>query len=255
MKTNPLRLPLYILYTLKQVKIFRSRRIKSTVCCSLESNATLLPGDYKTVNYFNKTTEWKNGAILCQKVAHSTKLLRCSRALGVWLYSINVWSGDGRPEAQACEPSGADNFAELLYLYIPLSGPETSLHTIYKSFGQTLYYSLHVTVQSGECDWEGNAFIIFLPGEEWILGESWYRGLSAPLRMLSSSRTASRAQDLRSNIQSGERLWPVLNPHLANLIMSPDAQRKHSSQCAIRMYFQDDHLTDFLLAKARRMEK
>lgn len=84
MKTNPLRLPLYILYTLKQVKIFRSRRIKSTVCCSLESNATLLPGDYKTVNYFKKTIEWKNGAILCQKVAQSTKLLRCSRVLGVW---------------------------------------------------------------------------------------------------------------------------------------------------------------------------
>lgn len=31
MKTNPLRLPLYILYTLKQGKIFQSRRIKSTV--------------------------------------------------------------------------------------------------------------------------------------------------------------------------------------------------------------------------------
>lgn len=50
MKTNPLRLPLYILYTLKQVKIFQSRRIKSTVCRSLESNTTLLPGDYKTLN-------------------------------------------------------------------------------------------------------------------------------------------------------------------------------------------------------------
>lgn len=39
MKRNPLRLPLYILQTLKQVKIFQSRRIKSTV---IAQKATLL---------------------------------------------------------------------------------------------------------------------------------------------------------------------------------------------------------------------
>lgn len=242
MKTNPLRLPLYILYTLKQVKIFRSRRIKSTVCCSLESNATLLPGDYKTVNYFKKTTEWKNGAILCQKVAHSTKLLRCSRALGVWTvqyqcverrrapWSSGLWAEQSRQLRRASLPVHSTvRSRDITSHYLQVFWPDFVLLT-------TCHCAVWGVWLGGKC------FYNFSSRWRWILGESWYRGLSAPLRMLSSSRTASRAQDLRSNIQSGERLWPVLNPHLANLIMSPDAQRKHSSQCAIRMYFQADHL-------------
>lgn len=65
MKTNTLRLPLYILYTFKQVEIFQSRRIKSTVIA--QKTTALLLGDYKTLNQFKKTTEWENGAIFVQK--------------------------------------------------------------------------------------------------------------------------------------------------------------------------------------------
>lgn len=97
MKTNPLRLPLYILYTLKQVKIFQSRRIKSTVCCSLESNTTSLPGDYKTLNQFKKTKEWKNGANLVKKWLKAQNCLDVRESQEFGLSSMNVWRRDGRP--------------------------------------------------------------------------------------------------------------------------------------------------------------
>lgn len=64
MKTNPLRLPLYILYTLKQVKISWSRRIKLTI---VAQKATLLLGDCKTLNYLRKPQSGKNGAIFDKK--------------------------------------------------------------------------------------------------------------------------------------------------------------------------------------------
>lgn len=68
MKANPLRLPLYILYTLRQGKIFHSRRIKSTV---IAYKATLL--HYQTIKHSTilRKPEWKNGAIFDPKKSGS----------------------------------------------------------------------------------------------------------------------------------------------------------------------------------------
>lgn len=166
MKTNPLRLPLYILYTLKQVKIFQSRRIKSTVCCSLESNTTLLPGDQKTPNQFKKTMEWKNGAILVKKWLKAQNCLYVHESQEFGLSSMNAWRRDGHALKLRLVSLADLTTSESFSPVHPTVWSQTSLHTIYKSFGQTLYYSPHVSVQTGERDWEGHVFVILLPSEE-----------------------------------------------------------------------------------------
>lgn len=92
MKTNPLRLPLYILYTLKQVKIFSEQKNKVN-CDSLESNTTLPLGDQKTLNYFKKTTEWKNGAVFVKKWLKAQNCSGVYEPQGSGLYSIKLGEG------------------------------------------------------------------------------------------------------------------------------------------------------------------